>query len=152
MPVSSTTPKIVEIFTDGSCKGNPGPGGWGALLRYNKHRKILRGGAAITTNNRMEMLAAIEALETLKRPSVVVITTDSQYLMKGVTQWMANWKKRNWTTAQKTPVKNQDLWLRLDAALSRHQVTWKWVKGHASHEENNLIDQIAQEEAEKRRA
>jgi ribonuclease HI len=137
--------KIVEVFTDGACSGNPGPGGWAALLRYNHHTKILTGAEPFTTNNRMEMLAAIEALESLKRPCKVIITTDSQYLMKGVTEWMSNWKKRAWKTSQKSPVKNQDLWQRLDAVLSKHHVEWKWVRGHSDHEENILMDKLARE-------
>ncbi|HMK36941.1 MAG TPA: ribonuclease HI [Desulfomonilaceae bacterium] len=139
---------IVHIFTDGACSGNPGPGGWAALLRYNAAEKILSGGEAETTNNRMEMTAAIMALETLKRPCKVVITTDSQYLMKGMTQWLKNWKKKNWVTSQKTPVKNADLWQRLDTAAGRHHVEWKWTRGHDNHEENERVDTIARKAME----
>jgi ribonuclease HI len=134
---------IVEIFTDGACSGNPGPGGWAALLRYNSAKKALSGGERMTTNNRMEMTAAIMALEALTRPCKVVLTTDSQYMMKGITQWLRNWKKRNWMTSQNTPVKNSDLWQRLDTAASRHDVEWRWVRGHNSHEENELVDGLA---------
>ena len=134
---------VVEIFTDGACKGNPGPGGWAALLRWQDREKSISGGQAHTTNNRMEMTAAIEALESLKRPCNVSLTTDSQYLMNGITQWITNWKRRGWKTAQNTPVKNEDLWRRLDQAISRHQVEWKWVKGHNSHEENEQVDTLA---------
>ena len=133
----------VEIFTDGACKGNPGPGGWGALLRYQGKEKTLHGGEPHTTNNRMELLAAIEALESLKRPCTVVLTTDSQYLRKGITEWMTNWKARGWRTADKKPVKNEDLWRRLDAAVAGHQIDWRWVKGHSGHPENERADQLA---------
>jgi ribonuclease HI len=133
----------VEIFTDGACKGNPGPGGWGALIRYNGTEKELYGGEPETTNNRMELLAAIQALETLTRPCLVKLTTDSQYVKKGITEWIDNWKARNWRTAAKKPVKNVDLWQRLDAAAARHQVSWHWVKGHAGHPENELADALA---------
>ncbi|WP_119165198.1 ribonuclease HI [Algihabitans albus] len=133
----------VELFTDGACSGNPGPGGWGAILRWNGHERELAGGEAETTNNRMEMLAAIHGLEALKRPSAVVLTTDSQYVMKGITEWLPGWKRRGWKTAAKKPVKNQDLWERLDAALQRHRVEWKWVKGHSGHDENERVDALA---------
>jgi ribonuclease HI len=133
----------VEIFTDGACKGNPGPGGWGALLRYQGKEKTLHGGEAHTTNNRMELLAAIQALESLNRPCQVVLTTDSQYLRKGITEWMTNWKARGWRTADKKPVKNEDLWRRLDAAVAGHQIDWRWVKGHSGHPENERADQLA---------
>ena len=123
----------VEIFTDGACSGNPGPGGWAALLRCNGNEKTISGGEARTTNNRMEMMAAIKALEALKRPMPIRVVTDSQYLRQGVTQWMARWKRNGWQTANKQPVKNQDLWERLDRALADHQVEWQWVKGHAGH-------------------
>lgn len=136
---------MVEIFTDGACRGNPGPGGWAALLRFNGVQKTISGGERRTTNNRMEMMAAIRALEALKRPCTVVLSTDSQYLMLGITQWLANWKKRNWRTSQGTPVKNADLWERLERAISRHSVSWKWVRGHAGHEENHLVDQLARQ-------
>lgn len=133
----------VEIFTDGACRGNPGPGGWGALLRYRGNEKELFGAEAETTNNRMELMAAIAALETLKRPCDVAITTDSQYVKNGITQWMANWKRRGWKTADRKPVKNIDLWQRLDAAVQRHQVSWHWVRGHTGHAENERADQLA---------
>lgn len=136
---------IVEIFTDGACKGNPGPGGWAALLRCKGVSKSLSGGEAMTTNNRMEMTAAIKALETLTRPCKVKLVTDSQYLMQGITQWMKNWKRRGWKTSQNTPVKNEDLWRRLDAAVSRHEVEWAWVRGHNNHEENETVDALARE-------
>ena len=133
----------VEIFTDGACRGNPGPGGWAALLRFKGTKKVMSGATVMTTNNRMEMTAAIMALEVLRRPCKVRISTDSQYLMKGMTEWLNNWKKRNWRTAQNTPVKNEDLWRRLDAASGRHQVKWYWVRGHNSHEENEMVDALA---------
>ncbi len=133
----------IDIFTDGACRGNPGPGGWGALLRWNDHEKKIKGAEKQTTNNRMEMMAAIQALRSLKRPCRVNLTTDSQYLRKGMTEWMANWKRNNWRNSQKKPVKNQDLWKELDAEVSRHQVTWHWVKGHSGHIENELVDQLA---------
>lgn len=133
----------VELFTDGGCKGNPGPGGWGALLRFNGVEKELKGSEPATTNNRMELMAAISGFEAIKRPCCVVITTDSQYVKNGITQWMANWKKRNWKTANNHPVKNQDLWQRLDKAIVGHQVEWCWVKGHSGHAENERVDQLA---------
>jgi len=133
----------VEIFTDGACRGNPGPGGWAALLRFKGTKKVMSGATPMTTNNRMEMTAAIMALEVLRRPCKVRISTDSQYLMKGMTEWLNNWKKRDWRTAQNTPVKNEDLWRRLDAASGRHQVKWYWVRGHNSHEENEMVDALA---------
>lgn len=135
--------RIVEIFTDGACKGNPGPGGWGALLRYGDHEKRLSGAEPDTTNNRMELTAVIRALESLNRPCRVRVTTDSQYVRNGITSWIANWKARGWKTAGGTPVKNKDLWQALDGAVSRHQVDWKWVKGHSGHPENELADQLA---------
>ncbi|HFQ13451.1 MAG TPA: ribonuclease HI [Gammaproteobacteria bacterium] len=135
--------KIVEAWTDGACRGNPGPGGWGALLRYDGHEKRLHGGERRTTNNRMELMAAIRALESLTRPCKVVLTTDSTYVMKGLTEWLPNWKKRGWKTAAKKPVKNADLWQRLDAAAQRHEVEWKWVKGHSGHPENEIADALA---------
>lgn len=134
---------IVEIFTDGACKGNPGPGGWGAFLRSGEHEKKLCGGEAVTTNNRMELTAAIEGLAALKRASKVELTTDSQYVRKGITEWMPNWKKRNWRTAAKKPVKNVDLWQALEKESARHQVNWHWIKGHSGHPENELADQLA---------
>ncbi len=134
---------VVEIFTDGACRGNPGPGGWGVLLRYNGNDKTLHGGEKQTTNNRMELMAAIMAMESLTRPCAVKLTTDSKYVMQGITEWMANWKKRGWKTAARKPVKNVDLWQRLDQALSKHQVSWHWVKGHSGHPENELADELA---------
>ncbi|HCA23281.1 MAG TPA: ribonuclease HI [Pseudomonas sp.] len=135
--------QAIEIFTDGACKGNPGPGGWGVLLRLGEHEKRLYGGELETTNNRMELLAAIRGLEALKRPASVVLTTDSQYVMKGVREWMPNWKKRGWKTASKQPVKNVDLWQQLDALVSQHEVEWRWVRGHTGHRENELADELA---------
>jgi ribonuclease HI len=141
---SSTPPGgVVEIFTDGACSGNPGPGGWGAVLRYGKHERELNGSENPTTNNRMEMTAAIAALEALKRPSRVHIHTDSQYLRDGVTRWIHAWKARQWKTADKKPVKNVDLWQRLEAAMQPHQVEWFWVRGHAGHPENERADALA---------
>lgn len=133
----------VEIYTDGACRGNPGPGGWGAILKYGSTEKELHGGEKNTTNNRMEMTAAIEALKALKKPCTVVLTTDSQYLRKGITEWMTNWKKRNWKTADKKPVKNSDLWKLVDELNQVHQVEWKWVKGHSGHHYNERADQLA---------
>ncbi|HEI8949724.1 TPA: ribonuclease HI [Morganella morganii] len=138
----------VEIFTDGSCLGNPGPGGYGALLRYKGHEKALSEGFFLTTNNRMELLAAIVALETLKRPCNIVLTTDSQYVRQGITQWIHNWKRRGWRKADKSQVVNVDLWQRLDAAITRHQIDWQWVKGHAGHPENERCDELARAAAE----
>ena len=133
----------VHIYTDGACRGNPGPGGWGALLRYNGHEKSLKGAEPDTTNNRMELMAAIVALESLTRDCDVILTTDSQYVRNGITQWLENWKRRNWKTADRKPVKNVDLWQRLDAAASRHRVRWEWVRGHSGHPENEWADQLA---------
>jgi len=135
----------VAIFTDGACSGNPGPGGWGAILRYGDIEKELKGGENPTTNNRMELLAAISALEALKRPAVVDLTTDSQYVRQGITSWIHNWKKNGWRTADKKPVKNVDLWQRLDAALKEHEIRWHWIKGHAGHLENERADQLARD-------
>ncbi len=135
--------KTVEIFTDGACRGNPGPGGWGALLRAGDNEKQLFGGEPDTTNNRMELMAAIEALKALKRSCRISLTTDSQYVRKGITEWLANWKKRNWKTASRQPVKNQDLWQALDEQVQRHEIEWHWVKGHSGHPENELADQLA---------
>lgn len=135
--------KKVEIFTDGACKGNPGPGGWGALLRYGEQEKKLYGGERLTTNNRMELLGAIKALEHLKSPCDVVITTDSQYVRKGITEWMIKWKKNGWKTAARQDVKNADLWRELDSLATRHTVSWRWVKGHSGHVENDLADELA---------
>ena len=135
--------KQVDIFTDGACRGNPGPGGWGAILCYGDKEKELFGGEPHTTNNRMELMAAIQALEALKDPCEVNLTTDSQYVRKGITEWLANWKKRNWQTAAKKPVVNKDLWQRLEAAAERHRVKWHWVRGHSGHSENERADQLA---------
>jgi len=135
--------KIVEIFTDGACRGNPGPGGWGALLRYDSVEKELSGAEADTTNNRMELMAAIKALELLNRPCQVQLTTDSVYLKNGITQWLSTWKSRNWRTAGKKTVKNIDLWQQLDAVSSKHEVEWHWVKGHSGHPENEHADRLA---------
>ncbi|MEM8652394.1 MAG: ribonuclease HI [Pseudomonadota bacterium] len=134
---------IVEIWTDGACSGNPGPGGWGALLRFGEAEKELFGGEAETTNNRMELTAAIEALNALKKPCKVKLTTDSQYVKGGITGWIHGWKKNGWKTANKKPVKNAELWQALDEAVSRHQVEWHWVKGHAGHPENEKADELA---------
>lgn len=133
----------VEIYTDGACRGNPGPGGWGVLLRYNGTEKELYGGEAHTTNNRMELLAAIMALEGLTRPCDVVLYTDSRYVMQGITEWMDNWKRRGWKTAGKKPVLNVDLWQRLDRAAGRHRIKWQWVRGHSGHPENERADRLA---------
>ncbi|WP_433274778.1 ribonuclease HI [Actinosynnema sp. CS-041913] len=135
---------VVEIYTDGACSGNPGPGGWGAVLRYGKHEKDLYGGdAGPTTNNRMELMAPIQALESLTRPSVVRIYTDSTYVRNGIMSWLARWKANGWLTSAKQPVKNADLWRRLDEAAAPHQVEWHWVKGHAGHVDNERADQLA---------
>jgi ribonuclease HI len=139
----ATSERIVEIFTDGACSGNPGPGGWGAVLRWGEHERELKGAANPTTNNRMEMMAAIAALEALKRPSRVHIHTDSQYLREGITRFIHAWKARGWKTADKKPVKNIDLWQRLEAAMKPHQIEWFWVKGHAGHAENERADALA---------
>ena len=135
--------QIVEVYTDGACRGNPGPGGWGVLLRFGNTEKELYGAEAETTNNRMELMAAIQALENLTRECKVSLTTDSEYVRKGITEWMANWKKRGWKTASKQPVKNKDLWQRLDKAATQHQVEWHWVRGHTGHPENERADQLA---------
>ena len=135
--------KTVEAFTDGACSGNPGPGGWGALLRYDGNERELCGGEEETTNNRMELLAAIEALSALKQPCHVRLTTDSTYVKDGVTKWLENWKRNGWKTAAKKPVKNQDLWIRLDEQSSRHRIEWCWVKGHSGHPENERADTLA---------
>ena len=133
----------VIIYTDGGCKGNPGPGGWGAILSFGDARKELSGGEAMTTNNRMELTAAIAALESLKRPCTVELHTDSQYLRNGITLWIQGWKAKGWKTASKEPVKNVDLWMRLDAAVQAHEISWHWVKGHAGNELNERADQLA---------
>ncbi|MCW8945639.1 MAG: ribonuclease HI [Sedimenticola sp.] len=133
----------VEVFTDGACKGNPGPGGWGALMRFKGKERQLYGGEPGTTNNRMELLAVISALEALTRPSQVRVTTDSRYVQNGITDWINNWKRNGWKTAAKKPVKNSDLWQRLDQLVATHDVTWAWVKGHSGHPENELADCLA---------
>lgn len=140
--------KHVEIFTDGSCLGNPGPGGYGAILVYKGHRKELSAGYKLTTNNRMEMLATVKALESLSEPCKVTLTTDSQYVRQGITQWLKNWKKNNWKTSSKQPVKNVDLWKQIDEQAARHEVEWKWVKGHSGHPENERCDDLARTAAE----
>ena len=134
---------VVEIYTDGACKGNPGPGGWGATLEYNGERRELFGGEALTTNNRMELTAVIRALEALNRPSRVRLHTDSQYVQLGISEWIRDWKKRGWRTAAKKPVKNEDLWRRLDDLSAQHEIEWKWVKGHAGDAGNERADQLA---------
>jgi ribonuclease HI len=134
---------MIEIFTDGACRGNPGPGGWGALLRAGEHEKELWGGEAHTTNNRMEMTAVIESLKALKRPSEVVLTTDSQYVRRGITEWIEGWKRKNWQTAARQPVKNADLWREIDELTARHRIDWRWVKGHSGHAENERVDELA---------
>ncbi|MGN6652087.1 ribonuclease HI [Trinickia sp.] len=141
--MTEAAPEFIEIFTDGACKGNPGPGGWGALLRYGTQEKELFGGEANTTNNRMEIMAVIAALEALKRPCKAIVHTDSQYVQKGISEWIHGWKKKNWMTAAKTPVKNADLWRRLDELAALHQIEWRWVKGHAGHPENERADALA---------
>jgi len=135
----------VIIHTDGACSGNPGPGGWGAILEWNDHKRELKGGEPHTTNNRMELTAAISALEALRRPCMVALYTDSEYLRGGITGWISNWKRNGWRTAEKKPVKNVDLWQRLDAAIARHKVRWHWVRGHAGHDLNERADALARE-------
>jgi len=135
--------KQVELFTDGACRGNPGPGGWGVLIRYGDHEKEMYGGEKETTNNRMELTAVIEGLNSLTRQCSVKVTTDSTYVKDGITSWIHNWKKRNWKTASKKPVKNQDLWQALDKAVTEHDVEWAWVKGHSGHRENEIADELA---------
>ena len=144
--------KPVDIHTDGACLGNPGPGGWAALLIHEGRERELAGGEALTTNNRMEMMAAIMALEALKAPCQVVLSTDSQYVQKGIGEWLPNWIRRGWKTAGGEPVKNKDLWERLQLAAAPHKVQWKWVKGHAGHVENERVDKLARAEAEKFRS
>lgn len=133
----------IEIYTDGACKGNPGPGGWGALLRTGGHEKELFGGELLTTNNRMELMAVISALNALTRPCAIILHTDSQYVKNGITTWIHGWKKNGWKTADKKPVKNADLWLQLDEAQKRHRIDWRWVKGHSGHEFNERADELA---------
>ena len=133
----------IEIFTDGACRGNPGPGGWGVLLRYQGKERTLHGGEAETTNNRMELMAAIIGLESLKKSCRVTLTTDSKYVMSGITDWINNWKKRGWKTASRKSVKNEDLWRRLDDVSQQHEINWLWVKGHSGHRENELVDALA---------
>jgi ribonuclease HI len=140
----SARPKVI-VFTDGACSGNPGPGGWGAILMSGPHRKELNGGEALTTNNRMELLAAISALEALKQSSDVTLTTDSNYVKDGISKWIFGWKKKGWLTADKKPVKNAELWQRLDAARAKHKVDWQWIKGHAGHTENERADELARQ-------
>jgi len=135
--------KPVRAFTDGACSGNPGPGGWGAVLQFGDHERELHGGAEDTTNNRMELTAAIEALKALSEPCRVSLTTDSTYVKDGITQWLTNWKRNGWRTAAKKPVKNQDLWQALDREAARHEVDWRWVKGHSGHPENERADRLA---------
>jgi len=141
--------KSVQLITDGSCLGNPGPGGWAYILRYGEHQRECSGGEARTTNNRMELMAAIEGLNAIKEPCQVTIVTDSQYVKNGIQSWMKGWKKNGWKTASKKPVQNQDLWQELDEAVARHKTAWEWTKGHASHEDNNRCDELARAAAER---
>src|SRR5262249_21644272 len=143
IPKAASKEARVEIFTDGACSGNPGPGGWGAILRYGGHEKEISGGERATTNNRMELTAAIRAFETLKKPRVVTIYTDSKYVMDGLTKWLPKWKRNGWKTSTKEPVKNGDLWRALDEAAQRHDVIWRWVRGHDGHVENERADALA---------
>ena len=145
MASTDDKPNKIEIFTDGACSGNPGPGGWGAILRWRDHERELSGGEAETTNNRMELMAAIVSLESLKRAAPVVLHTDSTYVRDGITKWIHGWKRNGWKTAAKKPVKNEDLWRRLEAALKDHEIEWVWVKGHAGHIENERADQLARD-------
>jgi ribonuclease HI len=135
--------EIIEIFTDGACQGNPGPGGWGVILRYKSHEKELSGGEANTTNNRMELMAAIKGIEAVQKTIPIHLYTDSEYLRKGITEWIHTWKKNGWKSAQKKPIKNQDLWEHLDKVVSAHKISWHWVKGHAGHPENERADELA---------
>jgi ribonuclease HI len=141
--MTADTQTLVSLFTDGACSGNPGPGGWGAILKWANHERELSGGEPYTTNNRMELLAAIAALEALKRPCTVDLHTDSQYLRQGIMQWIHGWKRNGWRTADRKPVKNSDLWKRLDEAIARHEVRWHWVRGHAGHALNERADELA---------
>jgi ribonuclease HI len=145
-------PTTVEIFTDGACKGNPGPGGWGAVIRSGLHEKDLSGGEKLTTNNRMELMAAIEALNALKRPCHVILTTDSNYVKDGITKWVFGWQKNGWKTADKKPVKNAELWQALVEATRRHRIDWRWVKGHNGHPDNERADRLASDAADAMRA
>ena len=148
MPITPDKDKTipqVTIYTDGACSGNPGPGGWGALLRYGKHEKELSGGALETTNNRMELTGAIEALKALKKPSQVQFYTDSEYLRKGITEWIHAWKRKGWKTAGKKPVKNQDLWRQLDSVIQLHGIEWHWLRGHAGQRDNERVDKLARD-------
>ena len=142
----------MEIYTDGACRGNPGPGGWGALLSYGEHQKELSGAEALTTNNRMELTAVIRALEALKRPSELRIFTDSEYVRRGITEWVKSWKARGWKTADRKPVKNQDLWERLDELVIPHKIEWRWVKGHSGIPGNERVDQLANEAIDRARS
>ena len=144
-----SNPPEVEIYTDGACSGNPGPGGWGALLRYGAVEKELAGGEGLTTNNRMELMGAISALEALKKPAKIKLYTDSVYVKDGITKWLKGWKAKGWLTADKKPVKNVELWQRLEAAAHNHQIEWLWVKGHSGHPENERVDQLARDEIRK---
>ena len=139
---------LVQIFTDGACKGNPGPGGWGAIMKYGDHVKELNGYSAETTNNIMELTAVIEALKSLTRPCKIILTTDSNYVKNGITEWIHNWKKKGWKTANKKPVKNKEFWQQLDEEVKRHTIEWKWVKGHSGHPENERADELANEAVE----
>jgi ribonuclease HI len=141
--MNSAPSKVVEIYTDGACKGNPGIGGWGAVLKYAGHEREIFGGEKLTTNNRMELLAAIRALESLKRPCKVHLYTDSQYVQKGISEWLSAWKMRNWRTSDKKPVKNEDLWKMLDQLTQHHEIEWCWVRGHSGHSDNERADQLA---------
>lgn len=147
MSSEAAAPQI-EIHTDGACSGNPGPGGWAALLLYGSSEKEMSGGEALTTNNRMELMAAIQALESLKKPCRIVLFTDSQYVQKGITEWLPGWLRKGWKNAKGEPVKNQDLWQRLQAAAGQHRIDWQWVKGHAGHAENERVDALARRAAE----
>ena len=147
MSSEAATPQI-EIHTDGACSGNPGPGGWAALLLYGSSEKEMSGGEALTTNNRMELMAAIQALESLKKPCRIALFTDSQYVQKGITEWLPGWLRKGWKNAKGEPVKNQDLWQRLQAAAGQHRIDWQWVKGHAGHAENERVDALARRAAE----
>ena len=141
--MSMSDSELIQIYTDGACRGNPGPGGWGALLKIGSKEKQLYGGESLTTNNRMELRAVIEALSALKRPCNVSVTSDSTYVLKGINEWLPNWKKRGWLTSGKKPIKNEDLWKSLDSLKSVHNIEWHWVKGHSGHLENELVDQLA---------